>query len=280
MGISSVRLSLIVAVGLSAVACDGERTPSSTADPCRPREAPTQSGGIDTGRAASGAFLSSSHIVFVNNRDGDREIYSVNADGSRLVQLTKNQWDDDEVAASPDGRRLAFPCGEWQDDLCVIGPDGRRLRHLKGAWPAGWSPDGSSWSPDGSKLAYRDQTGLAVVGIDGAKQRLTRSADDAFIDWSPDGRLVLVARSTSYQGPDDLYTVCLAEGTLTKVASGIDPTGVAWSPRTSTIVYLVRGDAGRMGSSCTTSRVARLGRSTAVQRSTTSLGPPTGRCSP
>jgi Tol biopolymer transport system component len=33
-------------------------------------------------------------IAFVSNQDGDSEILVINADGTGLMQLTENDWDD------------------------------------------------------------------------------------------------------------------------------------------------------------------------------------------
>src|SRR5687768_6862392 len=50
-----------------------------------------------------------SPIVFVSNRDGNREIYRMNQDGSALTRLTYkvDAWDGDP-RLSPDGHRIAF----------------------------------------------------------------------------------------------------------------------------------------------------------------------------
>jgi Tol biopolymer transport system component len=40
-------------------------------------------------------------ILFVTNRDGNDEIYAMNADGSRKRNLTRNSADDDSPAWAP-----------------------------------------------------------------------------------------------------------------------------------------------------------------------------------
>lgn len=49
----------------------------------------------------------SGRIAFVSDRDGDKEIYVMNADGSGVVQLTHNEHDDVHPSWSPDGLQLA-----------------------------------------------------------------------------------------------------------------------------------------------------------------------------
>ena len=47
-------------------------------------------------------------IAFVSNRDGNLEIYVMNADGSGETNLTRNPDPDFAPSWSPDGKRLAF----------------------------------------------------------------------------------------------------------------------------------------------------------------------------
>src|SRR5918994_1840923 len=47
-------------------------------------------------------------IAFTTNRDGDYEIFAMNADGTGQTRLTKNTADDTRPAWSPDGTKVAF----------------------------------------------------------------------------------------------------------------------------------------------------------------------------
>ena len=51
---------------------------------------------------------SNGRIAFASERDGDFEIYSIEPDGTGLLQLTTNAVDDDDPSWSPDGTRIAF----------------------------------------------------------------------------------------------------------------------------------------------------------------------------
>ncbi|SVC34258.1 uncharacterized protein METZ01_LOCUS287112, partial [marine metagenome] len=47
-------------------------------------------------------------ILFMSDRDGDWELYTVNADGTGLNQITDNEVDDWSGVYSPDGTKIAF----------------------------------------------------------------------------------------------------------------------------------------------------------------------------
>lgn len=47
-------------------------------------------------------------IVFVSQRDGNRELYVMNADGSNQMRLTEGGWENSLPRWSPDGQRIAF----------------------------------------------------------------------------------------------------------------------------------------------------------------------------
>ena len=71
-------------------------------------------------RAGSGPAWSPDgrRIAFHSKRDGNPEIYVMNADGSGVTRLTYNGARDLVTAWSPDGRRIAFYSnrdgGNWE----------------------------------------------------------------------------------------------------------------------------------------------------------------------
>jgi Tol biopolymer transport system component len=102
------------------------------------------------------------HVVFMSNRDGNWEIYTVEADGSALRRLTRHPADDGLPAWSPDGAYVAFVSdrgGHWA--VWVMHPDGGQQRRLFGlggpldgrvqdASPHeihGWVEERISWAP-------------------------------------------------------------------------------------------------------------------------------------
>ncbi len=85
-------------------------------------------------------------IVFVSDRDGNGEIYVMNADGSEQRRLTRDPGNDSSPAWSPDGQMIAFerdlPSG---GELHVMNADGSRDRSLtrngvRFVIPYAWSP--------------------------------------------------------------------------------------------------------------------------------------------
>ena len=59
------------------------------------------------GAAACGGTESGDLILFQSDRDGDSEIFVMNADGTQVRQLTDNDTVDGRPAWSPDGTRIA-----------------------------------------------------------------------------------------------------------------------------------------------------------------------------
>jgi Tol biopolymer transport system component len=93
-----------------------------------------------------------SRILFMSDRSGNWDIYSMNPDGSGLVQLTDLPGVDGLATASPDGNNIAFLTdrdGVWS--LYVMRPDGsevRKLLDLPGNFGRGeydWFQERISW---------------------------------------------------------------------------------------------------------------------------------------
>ena len=91
-------------------------------------------------------------IAFTSDRDGDREIYVMNADGSDPRRLTTSAGDDAFPAWSPDGNRITFNSDRDGDvEIYVMNADGSALMQLTddeafNATPA-WAPASVALTP-------------------------------------------------------------------------------------------------------------------------------------
>jgi Tol biopolymer transport system component len=154
-----------------------------------------------------------SQIAFVSNRDGNAEIYLMNADGSEQKRLTYNQSDEFAPAWSPDGTLIAIISDREDPDPVNCQPDCNYEIYVLNLQDALQSPDASwqrltnnsasdnhpAWSPDGTRLAFSsDRDGDAeiyvmdvadvLLGAGGAHvQQLTdNNVDDFSPAWRPE----------------------------------------------------------------------------------------------
>jgi Tol biopolymer transport system component len=86
-----------------------------------------------------------------NNPSG--EIFVINPDGSGLVQLTHDNFEERAPSWSPDGTQIAFMArvGGIDFEICLINADGSNFRQLTDNDIPDASP---SWSPDGDQIVF------------------------------------------------------------------------------------------------------------------------------
>jgi len=95
-------------------------------------------------------------IVFTSTRDGNREIYKTDGDGSDQVRLTNNTASDRHPAISPDGQEIVFLSDRIGElELFKMNIDGSEVTQLTDDIPATQSSArGVDWSPDGEEIIF------------------------------------------------------------------------------------------------------------------------------
>jgi TolB protein len=133
-------------------------------------------------------------IAFASHRDGNWEIYVMDADGTHQTRLTTRPEQDRFPLWSPDRSKLAFgsQVGSFWE-LWVMNADGTNARAVASHIAA---KGGRAWSPDGSRVALSATVDgdleILSVRMDGtAPLNLTKAAgEDRDPTWSPDGRFI------------------------------------------------------------------------------------------
>ncbi len=185
-------------------------------------------------------------IVFVSDRDGNEEIYVMNADGSGVTRLTHNPAYDGGPSWSPDGTRIAFDSErDGNYDIYVMKGDGTEVTRLTDDLEYDGDP---SWSPDGTRIAFmstRDGNAeIYVMDADGSREtNLTNNAaDDAGFAWSPEGtRIAFVSNRDEPLGLWEIY-VMKADGSGVTRLTRRSVSAPVWSPDGSRIAFMCDRD--------------------------------------
>ena len=193
-------------------------------------------------------------IVFETNRDGNDEIYVMDADGGNPLNLTQHPARDIRPDWSPDGKQIAFISNRSENEEILVGneeiyvmdADGGNLRNLTQHPALDGYPD---WSPDGKQILFTSNRdggyNTYVMDADGrhVRQLTNYPPDGEFAEapvWSPDGKHIAFER---VQAGRSGISVMNPNGKdvhhLSRPVAGFSQGHAEWSPDGTQFVYLV-----------------------------------------
>jgi TolB protein len=187
--------------------------------------------------------MASTKIAFVSTRTGHKEIYTCDADGSNLIQLTHDGKISVSPCISPDGESLIYTGYQsgYADVYRVSLSSGARSRIIK--YPG--TNSGASFSPDGGRIAVTlskdGNPEIYVTGSSGGSaRRLTHTRGvESSPTWSPNGSELIY--SSDEGGSPQLYRISASGGSPSRLATGFGyNTEPNWSPDGKRVAFNTR----------------------------------------
>jgi Tol biopolymer transport system component len=158
---------------------------------------------------------------------GQKGLLIKNTLNGNVRQLTVLSDDiDSGVTWSPNGKKLLF--NDSADQVYTIWPDGSHRAVIS---------DGDSrnavWSPDGTSIAFIEDDGISVSGVDGTVTQIYPGNTNrlVYLSWSPDGSKIAFV-SNDATGSSSINTLDIASQTVKQIAWPTSrPDGLSWQAR-------------------------------------------------
>lgn len=154
-------------------------------------------------------------IVFESNRDGNWEIYLMDANGDNQIRLTDNAYNDRRPSWHPNGKKIVFESdrqGEYA--LYELKISNKKVREINIPGLEG-VPIFAQYSPNGEQIAFSlrksdERSSIEIVSSNGKGLR-TLFYDDArstYPNWSSNGKSILFfSRHETDNKDDEIYVI-------------------------------------------------------------------------
>ena len=113
-------------------------------------------------------------IVFTSERDGNRNIYIMNTDGTEQTQLTNHSAHDYEPVFSPDGLSIVFTSErDGNKEIYIMNNEGKNMANLSNNAADDWNP---RYYPDNRKIVFQSLRDgptnweIYMMKLDGSRQ--------------------------------------------------------------------------------------------------------------
>jgi Tol biopolymer transport system component len=170
-------------------------------------------------------------IAFESHRDGNAEIYVMDANGFNETNITNDPQTDKNPVWSPDGTKIAFRSNrDGTEDIWTMDADGGNPTNLN-ALDGSETVNKFSWFPDATKIVFDKVAGLSasvwVMNADGTGSHAIVSVPsyiDAYPTISSDNSRVAWVRVMDISAPDSEIWIATVDGA--------DPVRITNSPET------------------------------------------------
>jgi TolB protein len=186
--------------------------------------------------------LAGTHIYFVSDRSGQKEIWAMDFDGKNQRQITRFNSTSIEPAVSPDGTKIAFTSyARGNPGIFVFSVDPvRDLRFYNQGASVNSSP---SFTPDGRQIVYSSSAGrccrIFIADLNGTGFRPISSLSS--IDTEPKvnpktGTDLVFASGRS--GPEQIYRMNMDGADLERLTDGTgEAANPSWHPNGQVIAF-------------------------------------------